>query len=266
MDAGGFSIFDNTNSHVHADPYLASGVVDATSRFFRKLQMDHILSITASHPLRGVVELCVATAPGLVDKLGTAWDLRRAIADKFHGALWKVDTAIRVLQVVPSTEGSEAGFQTARAALADTVRDCSAFHFRFRRRSIPAASMQNTVAWRAGCMRRRRSITAAFTESTAHHDILDETLQSFTVYFHRHGISASRKFSVDSSLLADSGAGGDLRASRVSAQPSTTRGRPRELNPRRTAAHRGYGRAPVAPAPPPAPTDGSVASETPCGS
>jgi hypothetical protein len=39
--------------------------------------------------------------------------------------------------------------------------------------------------------------------------------------------------------LAGSGAGGDLRAGRASAQPSTTRGRPRVLNPRRTAAHRG---------------------------
>jgi hypothetical protein len=39
----------------------------------------------------------------------------------------------------------------------------------------------------------------------------------------------------DSSLLAGSGAGGDLRADRASAQPSTTRGRPRELNPRRTS-------------------------------
>jgi hypothetical protein len=65
----------------------------------------------------------------------------------------------------------------------------------------------------------------------------------------------------DSSLPAGSGAGGDLRADRASAQPSTTRGRPRELNPRRTAAPRGCGRAPPAPAPPPAPSDGSVASD-----
>jgi hypothetical protein len=65
----------------------------------------------------------------------------------------------------------------------------------------------------------------------------------------------------DSSLPAGSGAGGDLRADRASSQPSTTRGRPQELNPRRTAAPRGCGRAPPAPAPPPAPSDGSVASD-----
>jgi hypothetical protein len=48
--------------------------------------MDHILSTTASDPLRGVVKLvCIATDPGLVDKLGTAWDLRRAIAGEFTG-------------------------------------------------------------------------------------------------------------------------------------------------------------------------------------
>jgi hypothetical protein len=35
----------------------------------------------------------------------------------------------------------------------------------------------------------------------------------------------------------------------------------RELNPRRTAAPRGCGRAPPAPAPPPAPSNGSVASD-----
>ena len=44
---------------------------------------------------------------------------------------------------------------------------------------------------------------------------------------------------LDSSLPAGSGAGGDLRADRASAQPSTTRGRPLELNPRHTAAPRG---------------------------
>jgi hypothetical protein len=59
-------------------------------------------------------------------------------------------------------------------------------------------------------------------------------------------------------LPAGSGAGGDLRADRSA---STTRGRPRELNPRRTAAPLGCGRAPLALAPPPAPSDGSVASD-----
>jgi hypothetical protein len=57
MDAGGSSIFGNTNPYPHADLYLASGVVDATSRFFGEHQMDHILSTTASDPLRGMVEL-----------------------------------------------------------------------------------------------------------------------------------------------------------------------------------------------------------------
>ena len=47
----------------------------------------------------------------------------------------------------------------------------------------------------------------------------------------------------------------------LTAQPSTTRGRPRESNPRRTAAPGGYGRAPPVPAPSPAPSDGSVASD-----
>jgi hypothetical protein len=96
--------------------------------------MHHILSTTASDPLRGVVELVtrlvcvrVATAPGLVDKLGTARDLRWPIADEFRGAPWKVDATIRVLKVVPSTE---AEFQTARAALADKVRDDAAFHLK----------------------------------------------------------------------------------------------------------------------------------------
>ena len=44
---------------------------------------------------------------------------------------------------------------------------------------------------------------------------------------------------------------------------STTRGRPRESNPRRAAAPKRYRRAPPAPAPAPAPqaSDGSVASD-----
>jgi hypothetical protein len=101
MDAGGSSIFGNSNPYPHANPYLASGVVVATSRFFWGRQMDHILSITASDPLRGMVQLmCVATVPGLVDNLETARNLRRAIADEFHGAPCKVDAAIQVLQVV----------------------------------------------------------------------------------------------------------------------------------------------------------------------
>ena len=124
VDAGGSSIFGDACPRAHADPYLASRVVDAMSRFFEERQMDHILSTTSSDPQRGAVDLeCVATGPGLVDKRDIARDLRRAIAEAFHGGPWQVD-AIRHVEVVPSTE---AEFQTARAALADTVRDDSAF-------------------------------------------------------------------------------------------------------------------------------------------
>jgi len=125
VDVGGSSIFENTWREAYADPYLASRVVDATSRFFGERQMDHILSTTASDPLRGVVDLvCVATAPGLVEKQQTARDLRHAIAQVFDGCPRK-QNAIRHLEVVPSTE---AEFQAARAALADRIRDDSAFH------------------------------------------------------------------------------------------------------------------------------------------
>jgi hypothetical protein len=47
VDVGGSSIFENTWREAYADPYLASRVVDATSRFFGERQMDHILSTTA---------------------------------------------------------------------------------------------------------------------------------------------------------------------------------------------------------------------------
>jgi hypothetical protein len=122
MHVGGSSIFDNNGREAYADPYLASRAVDATSRFFGERQMDHILSTTASDPLRGVADLvCVATAPGLVEKQQTARDLRHAIAHVFDGCPRK-QNAIRHLrvEVVPSTE---AEFQAARAALADRVRD-----------------------------------------------------------------------------------------------------------------------------------------------
>ena len=96
------------------------------------------------------------------------------------------------------------------------------------------------------------------------YDILDSKgnkLDMRVVLFCTTANSKANAVYNDSSLPAGSGAGGDLRADRASAQPSTTRGRPRELNPRRTAAPRGCGRAPPAPAPPPAPSDGSVASD-----
>ena len=125
VDVGGSSIFENTWREAYADPYLASRVVEETSRFFGERQMDHILSTTASDPLRGVVDLaCVATAPGLVEKQQTARDLRHAIVQVFDGCPRK-QNAILHLEVVPSTE---AEFQAARAALADRVRDDSAFH------------------------------------------------------------------------------------------------------------------------------------------
>jgi hypothetical protein len=70
----------------HADPYLASGVVDAASQYLKERQMDHILSTAVTGPQRGGMELvCVASAPGLVDTLQTARDLRRAIEDAFAG-------------------------------------------------------------------------------------------------------------------------------------------------------------------------------------
>ena len=52
----------------------------------------------------------------------------------------------------------------------------------------------------------------------------------------------------DSNLSADTDFGRTARAGRARAQLCTTSGRPRELNPRRMAAPRGYGRAPPAPA------------------
>jgi hypothetical protein len=53
---------------------------------------------------------------------------------------------------------------------------------------------------------------------------------------------------MDSNLSADTDFGRTARAGRARAQSCTTRDRPRELNPRRMAAPRGYGRAPPAPA------------------
>jgi hypothetical protein len=82
---------------------------------------------TAAASERGVVDLvCVATAPGLVEKQQTARDLRHAIAQVFDGCPRK-QNAIRHLEVVPSTE---AEFQAARAALADKVCDESVFRLK----------------------------------------------------------------------------------------------------------------------------------------
>jgi hypothetical protein len=62
-------------------------------------------------------------------------------------------------------------------------------------------------------------------------------LQTRSALYNKVKRAVSSEFlSQDSSIPAGSGAGGDLRANRSSAQPSTTRGRPRELNLRRTAA------------------------------
>jgi hypothetical protein len=52
----------------------------------------------------------------------------------------------------------------------------------------------------------------------------------------------------DSNLSTDTDFGRTARACRAHAQSCTTSGRPLELNPRRMAAPRGYGRAPPAPA------------------
>jgi hypothetical protein len=62
-----------------------------------------------------------------------------------------------------------------------------------------------------------------------------------------------------SSFHTGSNAGGALRACQASTQPSTTRGRPLELNPRHTAAPWGCCRA--SPPAPRRPSDGSVASD-----
>jgi hypothetical protein len=109
-----------------ADPYLASGVVDAAGQFLEQRQMDFILSTNVNGPRRGWMELvCLASAPGLVDTHQTARDLRRAIEDSFVGGPWKGAAIIRHLEATTSTE---AEFQTARAALAGQVREDSAFH------------------------------------------------------------------------------------------------------------------------------------------
>jgi hypothetical protein len=109
-----------------ADPYLASGVVDAAGQFLEQRQMDFILSTNVNGPRRGWMELvCLASAPGFVDTHQTARDLRRAIEESFVGGPWKGAAIIRHLEVTTSTE---AEFQTARAALAGQVREDSAFH------------------------------------------------------------------------------------------------------------------------------------------
>jgi hypothetical protein len=108
------------SSHfAHADPYLASRVVDAVSLYLEESWMDHILWTADSG---GAMELvCVASAPGLVGAQKTARDLRRAICQAFIGGPWTDKTILR-LDVAPS---SEEEFHFSRV---DRVRQDSTFY------------------------------------------------------------------------------------------------------------------------------------------
>jgi hypothetical protein len=94
--------------------------MEATSRFFKEREMDHILWITVKDPPREEMGLvCVATGQGPVDVQETRLYLHKAIAGALAGGPWQEDPILQ-LDVVQS---DEAEFQRAREVAGDDHGD-----------------------------------------------------------------------------------------------------------------------------------------------